>query len=181
MSAVDPFTPGSSLLTFKLGERVTGSVWRGEDTRNGKKVAVKILSRQLPKDAAKRDALVRDVRLGAALYHPSLVSIQEIAAAGDVLLLIMEWLEGMAISTRVRGRPLDRTEFFRFAYQIADAMRFVHSKNVVHGNIAGDSVMIMPSGQAKLCGLNLNNLISRPGQPSLYQQRGNDARAVRAG
>jgi serine/threonine protein kinase len=71
MSSADPFSPGSTLLTYKLGERVTNAVWRAEDTRNGKKVAIKILSRQLPKDAARREALVREVRQSAALYHAS--------------------------------------------------------------------------------------------------------------
>jgi tetratricopeptide (TPR) repeat protein len=178
MSTVDPFSPGSTLLNFRLGERAANSVWQAEDTRSGKRVAVKLLSRQLPKDAARRDTLVREVRQGAALYHSFLVSIQEVALAGDALLLVMEWIDGQSISARVRGRAFDRTEFFRFAYQIVDALKMVHAKNLIHGNIAGDSIMVAPSGQAKLCGLNLGNLMTRQGQPSAYQQKGNDPKAV---
>jgi len=177
MSAVDPFSRGSILLTFKLGERVSGSVWQAEDTRNGKKVAVKVLSRQLPKDPAKREALIRDVRLGAAMYHASLVNIVEVAPAGDALLLIMEWIDGQPVSARARSGALNRAEFFRLAYQIVDALRLLHAKNLVHGNVAGDSVLILPSGQAKLCGLNLTNLVQRPGL-SAFQQKSGDAKAV---
>ncbi|HMC22868.1 MAG TPA: serine/threonine-protein kinase, partial [Thermoanaerobaculia bacterium] len=178
MASVDPFSPGSALLNYKLGERVGSSVWRAEDTRNKKKVAIKLLSRQLPKDPNRREGLVRDVRLGAALYHTSLVNIQEIAPAGDALVLVMEWIDGQPISARVRSHPLDRAEFFRVAYQVVDVLKLLHAKNIVHGNIAGDSILVTASGQAKLCGLNLSNFLTRQGQPSAFQQKGNDARAV---
>src|SRR5438132_188675 len=178
MASTDPFSPGGALLNYKVGQRVGTSVWQAEDTRKGKKVAIKLLSRQLPRDAARREALVRDVRLGAALYHASLVNIQEVAPAGDALILVMEWIDGQPISARVRNKPLDRTEFFRVAYQIIDAVKLLHAKNIVHGNITGDSIILTANGGAKLCGLNLSNLLPRQGQPSAFQQKGNDARSV---
>src|SRR5438105_10875680 len=176
--ALDPFAPGSTLLTYKLGDRVSASVWQAEDTRNGKKVAIKVLSRQLPKDPTRRESLVRDVRLAAAIYHSSLVNILEIAPAGDALLLVMEWIDGFPIAAVVKGRPFDRSSFFRVAYQIVDALKLLQAKNMVHGNIAGDSVMVTGAGQAKLCGLNLGNLQARQGQPSAFVQKGNDSKAV---
>jgi cytochrome c-type biogenesis protein CcmH/NrfG len=179
MSAVDPFAPGQSLLHYRLVERVTSSVWKAEDTRSGKAVALKILSRQLPKDPTKRDTLVREVRQGAALYHSFLANIVEIVTAGDALLLIMEWVDGKPLTTTVRGKALDRAAFFRLAYQIVDATKLLHAKNVIHGNIAGDSILITASDMAKLSGLNLMNLMPRrEGQISAFQQKGNDARAV---
>ncbi|HUJ13949.1 MAG TPA: protein kinase [Thermoanaerobaculia bacterium] len=178
MASNDPFSPGSALLTYKLGQRISTSVWQAEDTRNGKKVAIKLLSRQLPKDAAKRESVVRDARLGAALYHASLVNVQEVAVAGEALILVMEWFDGQPLSARVRTKPLDRAEYFRLAYQIGDALKLLHAKNLVHGNVSGDSVLIAANGQAKLTGLNLSNLIARQGQPSAFQQKGNDARSV---
>src|SRR5205809_1044218 len=135
MSTVDPGSTGKILGNFRLIERASTSVWRAEDTRSGKNVAAKFLSKQLPKDAPKRESLVREVRQGAALYHSSLVAVQEIAVAGDALLLIMEWLDGQAIAKRVRGRAMERTEFFRVFYQIVDALKLLHGKDVIHGNI----------------------------------------------
>ena len=178
MASADPFSPGSALLNYKLGQRVSTSVWQAEDTRNKKKVAIKLLSRQLPKDAARRESLVRDVRLAGALYHTSIVNIQEIAVAGDALIMVMEWFDGQPISARVRGKALDRAEFFKLAYQIADGLKLLHAKNVIHGNVNGDSVLIAANSQAKLGGLNLTNLLPRQGQPSAFQQRGSDMRAV---
>jgi len=63
MSSIDPFVPGATLLQYRLVERLSPAVWKAEDTRSGKTVAVKVLSRQLPRDAAKRDALIREVRI----------------------------------------------------------------------------------------------------------------------
>ncbi|MDQ6799212.1 MAG: serine/threonine protein kinase, partial [Acidobacteriota bacterium] len=178
MSLPDPFAPGSTLLNYKMGDRVSSAVWRGQDSRNGKKVAIKILSRQLPKDPGRRESLVRDVRLAAAIYHTSLVNILEVAAAGDALILVMEWVEGYPISAVVKNRPLDRQNFFRIAYQAIDAMKLLHAKNLVHGNIAGDSILVTEVGQVRVGGLNLSNLLVRTGQPSAFQQRGSDAKAV---
>ena len=178
MASADPFSPGSALLNYKLGQRVSTSVWQAEDTRNKKKVAIKLLSRQLPKDAARRESLVRDARQAGAIYHTSIVNIQEIAVAGDALIMVMEWFDGQPISARVRGKALDRAEFFKLAYQIADGLKLLHAKNVIHGNVNGDSVLIAANGQAKLGGLNLTNLLPRQGQPSAFQQRGSDMRAV---
>jgi hypothetical protein len=172
-------SPETLLLQYRLGERLGNSVWKAEDTRTGKPVAVKILSRQLPRDLGKRDTLLRDVRVGAALYHTSLVNIVEIAPAGDALILVMELVEGQPISSLVHGAPLDREAFFRIAYQIADALKLLHAKNVIHGDISGDAILVTPGGQAKLAGLNLATFMQkREGMPAAFAQRGNDERAV---
>ena len=172
-------SPETLLLQYRLGDRLGNSVWKAEDTRSGKTAVVKILARQLPRDAAKREALVRDVRLGAALYHTSIVNIVEVAVAGDMLLLVTDFIDGQPISAAVRGVPADRTTFFRVAYQIGDALKLLHAKGVIHGNVGGDAVLLMANGQAKLAGFNLGTFLQkREGLPSAFQQRGGDARAV---
>ena len=172
-------SPETLLLQYRLGERLGNSVWKAEDTRIGKTVVVKILARQLPRDGAKREALVRDVRLGAALYHTSIVNIVEVAVAGDMLLLVTDFVDGQPISAAVRGTPVDRTTFFRVAYQIGDAVKLLHAKGVIHGSVGGDAVLLMANGQAKLAGFNLGTFLQkREGLPSAFQQRGGDARAV---
>jgi tetratricopeptide (TPR) repeat protein len=179
MSSVDPVAPGGTLLHLHLVERLGGSAWKAEDTRSGKTVVVKILSRQLPKDPARRDALIRDVRVASALYHVGLVPIVEILPAGDTLLMVMDLLDAVPVTKYLDGHPLDRAAFFRLAYQLAEAVKFLHAKNIVHQNIAGDSVLIMPNGQVKLAGLNLNNILPRrDGSSAAWQLKGNDVHAV---
>lgn len=163
---------------YVIGERVGSSVWLAEDTRNGKPVAVKLLTRQLPKETAKRDALVREVRVAAALYHTFLVPILEIVPEGDNLLMVMERVDGQPISRKVKDAPMDRAEFFRTAYQLGAVVKYLQTKTILHGNISGDSVMLTPEGQVKLGGLNIGNLLRRENASSAYQQKGSDLRTV---
>jgi len=172
MSSNQPLGP------YAIGERVGSSVWLAEDSRTDKKIVVKLLTRQLPKDAARRDALIREVRVSAALYHTFLVPIVEIVPQGDNLLMIMEVVDGEPIARKVHDAPLEQKEFFRIAYQLASVVKYLHMKNILHGNIAGDSVLVTPEGQVKLAGLNIGNLLRRENASSAYQQKGSDVRSV---
>ncbi|HEV7763683.1 MAG TPA: protein kinase [Thermoanaerobaculia bacterium] len=172
MSANPPLGP------YTIGERVGPSVWHAEDTRNGRRVAIKLLTKQLPKDAAKREALIRDVRLAAALYHAFLVPVVEIAPVGDNLIMVMEIVNGQSITRKLNGAPVARTELFRLAYQLASVVKYLHVKGILHGNIAGDSVLVTSDGQLRLAGLNIGNLMRREKTSTAYQQKGADPKAV---
>ncbi len=172
MSSTPPLGP------YHIAERVGTSVWLAEDSRNGRKVAIKLLTKSLPKDPAKREAMIREVRVAAALYHTFVVPILEIAEEGDNLLMVMEVVEGKALTRRLRGTPLEKQEFFRNAHQLASAVKYFHVKNILHGNINGDSVMITSDGHLRLGGLNMNNLLRRDKTSREYQQKGSDPRTV---
>lgn len=180
MSSLEPFAPGSEILQFRVLERVSSSVWKAEDTRSGKTVALKLLTRQLPKDAARREQVVRDVRLGAALYHAFLVPIIDVIATGDSLLMSMDFVEGQPLTRFLGGKPLAKGDVTRIAYQIADVVKFLQARNMVHGNLTGDSVIVLPNGQIRLGGLNLLNLMPRKEGTSsaAFQQKGSDPRSV---
>jgi Tfp pilus assembly protein PilF/tRNA A-37 threonylcarbamoyl transferase component Bud32 len=167
-----------SLGPFVIGDRVGTSVWLAEDTRSGKRVAIKLLSKTLPKDEGRRETLIKEVRVAAALYHAFLVPIIEIAAAGDNLLMVMEVVEGQPLTKRLRGTPLDRAAFFRLAYQLSSVVKYLHTKTLLHGNLNGDAVLITDDGQVRLGGLNLSNLVRRERASQQYQQKGTDARCV---
>jgi tetratricopeptide (TPR) repeat protein len=106
------------------------------------------------------------------------VPIHEVAVVGDNLLMVMEVVEGKSLTKHGAGNALGRDEFFRLAWQLVDVVKYLHVKTIIHGNVSGDSVMVMPNGQLKLGGLNLLNLQRRDGGSSIYQQKGSDARAV---
>src|SRR5258708_4476176 len=179
MSNVDPLSPGATLLHFRLVDRIGSAVWRAEDSRSGRPGALKGLTRQMPKDPGRRDSLVPDIPPNAALYHSFIVPIQDITLAGDILLMVMDFVEGEPVGRRVRAHAMERDEFFRVAYQLANALKFVHTKGLVHGNVNGDSVLLMPSGQLRLAGFNGTNLVPRKdGSSVAYQQKGNDPRSV---
>jgi tetratricopeptide (TPR) repeat protein len=172
MSSNPPLGP------YAIAERVGTSVWLAEDTRSGKKVAIKLLTKSLPKDPAKRDALIREVRVAAALYHAFVVPIIEIVEETDNLLMVMEVVEGKALTRKLRGTPVERQEFFRLAFQLASAVKYFHVKGILHGNITGDSVMVTAEGHLRLGGLNMGNLLRRDRTSREYQQKGMDARTV---
>ncbi len=172
MSSNQPLGP------FVIGERVGSSVWLAEDTRKGRKVAIKLLTKQLPKDQTKRDTLVRDVRLAAALYHAFLVPVLEITPVGDNLLMVMDVIDGKSLTRTLGGTPVERQEFFRLAHQLTSVVKYLHVKGLLHGNIAGDSVMITSDGQLRLSGLNIGNLLRRERTSTAYQQKSADPRAV---
>jgi len=180
MSSIEPLSAGQELLHYRLTERIGNTVWKAEDTKLAKTVALKILTRQLPKDTARRDQVIRDVRLGAALYHAFLVPVHDVIAAGDALAMVMDIVDGQSLAAKLDGKPLNKVEFFRIAYQLADVVKLLQARNIVHGNLTGDAVMITPAGQVKLGGLNLLNLMPRKEGASspAYQQRGSDARSV---
>ncbi|HEX9163828.1 MAG TPA: protein kinase [Thermoanaerobaculia bacterium] len=164
---------------YRIGERIGSSVWKGEDTRNGRAVALKILSKQLPKDPGRRESLIREVRVAAALYHTFLVPILEIVPIGDNLVMVMSMIEVLPISKYVNGKPLSRTDFFRLAYQLVNGVKYLHTKGLVHTNLNGDSVMVTPDAQIKIGGFNMSNLLLKPGSVSaMYQQKGGDPRCV---
>lgn len=167
-----------ALGPYRIGERLGASVWIAEDTRSGRNVALKLLSKQLPKDAAKREAMVRDVRLTAAIYHVFLVPIVEITPIDDNLVMIMDLVDGQSVARRFHGQPIEKAEFFRIAYQLVDVLKFLHLKGIRHANINSDSVLISSDGHVRLGGLNLINLQPREGQSVIYHQKGNDARSV---
>ncbi|MEA2166691.1 MAG: eukaryotic-like serine/threonine-protein kinase [Thermoanaerobaculia bacterium] len=179
MSTPDPFVAGARILSFRLIERVSASVWRAEDTRSGRAVAIKVLTKQLPRDESRREMVIRDMRQGAALYHSSLVTNIDVAQADDALVLVMEWFESQPVSVAFRGRAANRSEFLRIAYQLVDAVKLMHVKNVLHLNIAGDSVLVAADGQVKLAGLNASTFLPRrEGQGSAFAQKGSDPDAV---
>jgi serine/threonine protein kinase/tetratricopeptide (TPR) repeat protein len=167
-----------SLGPWSIGERVGSSVWLAEDTRNGKRVALKLLTRTLPKDPGRRETLIRDVRVAAALYHSFLVPILEIEAVGDTLVMIMETVPGDTLTHRLHGQPLERSPFFHFAYQLASVVKYLHTKMLLHGNINSDAVLVTNDGQVRLGGLNLANLVRKEKTSALFQQKGSDPHCV---
>jgi serine/threonine protein kinase len=110
---------GKRLGSFILGERVGTSVWLAENVDDERQVAVKVLTRQLPESPAAREAMVREARSGAALYHTFLVPILEVEEIDDALLLIMERVTAEPLSRKLGGVAATPSDCYRMAYQPA--------------------------------------------------------------
>jgi tRNA A-37 threonylcarbamoyl transferase component Bud32 len=173
MANPDVLAAGATLLHYTLQSRIgdaTGNVWKATDSRSSKIVALKILSRHLPKDKTRREALVRDIRLAAAVSHPFLAAIHDINTEGDVLLMATELVEGESISARVaKGLP-SRVEFLKWTYQICEALGAIHARGSIHGRINGDNILITPDGAVRLVGLGMTGFGAKRGDPSEFQE-----------
>jgi serine/threonine protein kinase/tetratricopeptide (TPR) repeat protein len=163
-----PLIPGSHIGDYALIEPLGSSVdlWRAEDVRTGGPVALKILSRALASNPARRQEVIDDLRQKAALRHPHLVSIREVGGAGDVLFMTMEVVQGEALSHIVRRGLPNRKQLFRLAYELIAALEYLHERPLVHGSVAGDSVLLTRNGGVKLVGFSLANLMGERGQES---------------
>jgi len=126
-----------------------GEVYRARDTRLGRIVAVKVLPSQLAQSADSRDRFEREARLIASLNHPHICTLHDVGREGDIEYLVMEYLEGETLSSRLDRGPLPFEQTLEYGIQIADALDKAHRKGVTHRDLKPGNIMVTTSG-AKL-------------------------------
>jgi serine/threonine protein kinase len=133
-----------------------GQVYKAEDSRLGRSVALKFLSPDLETDAAARERFEREARAVSALNHPGICILYDIGEytppAGGLPrpYLVMELLEGQTLRQRMGGRALPADDFLDIAIQIADALEAAHSLGIIHRDLKPANIFITLRGQAKI-------------------------------
>jgi predicted Ser/Thr protein kinase len=133
---------GSYRLIARIGAGGMGEVWKGEDTRLGRIVAIKVLP---PSVAANHDAtarLRREARTAAQLYHPNIAMIHAIEQDGDRIFIVMEFVEGEPLSKIIKRGALSEAELCRIGRGVAEALAEAHAKGIVHRDIKPDNVIV---------------------------------------
>lgn len=133
---------GSYRLLGRLGAGGMGEVWKAEDTRLGRTVAVKILPAALAADPDAINRLRREARTAAQLNHPNIATIHAFEEAGERLFIVMEYVEGEPLTNAIRRGPLPETEVRRIGARIAEALAEAHAKGIVHRDIKPDNVIV---------------------------------------
>ena len=148
---------GHYRLLDRIGQGGMGQVFRAEDTRLQRLVAIKILHSHTSGDTWRR--LLREARAAAALSHPSIVTIYSVEEAENQCFIVMELLEGATLADRLERGPLDVSELRTIGAQVADALDAAHAAGIVHQDVTPRNILLTADGRAKLGDFGLSRLV----------------------
>ena len=134
----------------KLGEGGMGVVYKAEDTKLGRQVALKFLPVALTLEPEAKERLAREAQAAAALNHPNICTIHEIDEVEGQTFIAMEHVEGETLRTRIRSAPLDIGEALDIAAQIAAGLAEAHARGIVHRDIKPANIMVTDAGRVKI-------------------------------
>lgn len=157
-------TLGHYAIDGMVGQGGMGTVYRARDTVLGRVVAIKVLSAQAAHDPELGPRILREAKAASRLNHPNIVTVHELATSGDTDFIVMEFVDGVPLSSRITagGLPIDLV--VDYASQTADALAAAHDAGLVHRDVKPGNVMITPGGRVKVLDFGLARHL--PASPS---------------
>ena len=137
-------------ITAKLGEGGMGEVYRAEDTKLGREVAIKVLPEMVATDPERLARFEREAKVLASLNHTNIAGIHQIEEADGKQLLVMELVEGADLTEYIAQGRIPLSKALPIALQIAEALEAAHEKGIVHRDLKPANVKVTPDGQVKV-------------------------------